>query len=38
MKLKRYEILLPLNYNDGTEIEQEKFDLTNENSIQIKNR
>lgn len=30
MKLKRYEILLPLNYNDGTVIEQEKFDLTNQ--------
>lgn len=25
---KRYEILLPLNYNDGGEIEAEKFDQT----------
>jgi hypothetical protein len=33
MKLKRYEILLPLNYNDGTEIEKEKFDLTNEDLV-----
>ena len=24
----RFEILLPLNYNDGTEIEAEKFDRT----------
>src|SRR5262249_23065855 len=24
----RFEILLPLNYNDGTEIEPEKFDQT----------
>ena len=30
MKLKRYEILLPLMYNDGTVIEKEKFDQTNE--------
>jgi hypothetical protein len=25
MKLKRFEILLPLNYNDGRLIEREKF-------------
>ncbi len=30
MTLKRYEILLPLMYNDGTEIEKEKFELTNQ--------
>ncbi len=30
MRTKRYEILLPLNYNDGTEIEPEKFDQTAE--------
>ena len=30
MKLRRFEILLPLVYNDGTEIEKEKFDQTNE--------
>lgn len=28
MRVKRYEILLPLAYNDGTEIEREKFDKT----------
>ena len=28
MRTKRYEILLPLNYNDGTEVEPEKFDQT----------
>ena len=26
----RFEILLPLNYNDGAEIEEEKFDRTAE--------
>lgn len=30
MKLRRYEILLPLLYNDGTKIEKEKFLITNE--------
>ena len=30
MRTKRYEILLPLNYNDGTEVEPEKFDQTAE--------
>lgn len=28
MKLKRYEILLPLRYNDGSPIEPEKFAQT----------
>lgn len=28
MKLRRYEILLPLKYNDGAEIEKEKFEAT----------
>lgn len=28
MKLKRFEILLPLNYNDGTPIEPGKFLVT----------
>src|SRR6266567_2422581 len=30
VRTKRYEILLPLNYNDGTEVEPEKFDQTAE--------
>jgi hypothetical protein len=29
-RTKRFEILLPLNYNDGTLIEPEKFDQTRE--------
>src|SRR4051794_1256454 len=29
-RTKRFETLLPLNYNDGTEIEAEKFDQTAE--------
>ena len=29
-RTKRFEILLPLNYNDGTLIEPEKFDQTAE--------
>ncbi len=29
MKWTRYEILLPLRYNDGRPIESEKFDRTN---------
>jgi hypothetical protein len=29
-RTKRFEILLPLNYNDGTLIEAEKFDRTAE--------
>ena len=28
MYIRRYEILLPLAYNDGSEIEREKFDQT----------
>jgi len=28
-RIKRFELLLPLNYNDGTEIEPEKFAQTN---------
>lgn len=28
MYIRRYEILLPLAYNDGSEIEKEKFDKT----------
>ena len=28
MPFERYEILLPLNYNDGTPIEPEKFQET----------
>ena len=27
-RTKRFEILLPLNYNDGSQIEAEKFDQT----------
>lgn len=30
MTLKRYEILLPLVYNDGAKIEEEKFFQTNQ--------
>lgn len=33
MKLKRYEILLPLVYNDGEEIEKDKFFQTNEELV-----
>lgn len=33
MKLRRYEILLPLVYNDGTKIEKEKFLITNEDLL-----
>jgi hypothetical protein len=33
MKLRRYEILLPLLYNDGTKIEKEKFLITNEDLL-----
>lgn len=35
MILKRYEILLPLTYNDGSEIEKEKFELTNEELLTV---
>ncbi len=34
MRLKRYEILLPLLYNDGSRIEKEKFLITNEELIE----
>src|SRR6266700_801290 len=34
MKLKRFEILLPLNYNDGRTIEPEKFFETNEELLE----
>lgn len=33
MNLKRFEILLPLNYNDGRIIEREKFALTHRELI-----
>ncbi len=29
-RTKRYEVLLPLNYNDGSDIEPEKYDETAE--------
>ncbi len=34
MKLKRYEILLPLLYNDSSKIEKEKFLITNEELVE----
>ena len=34
MRIRRYEILLPLAYNDGTDIEREKFDHTFSDLIQ----
>jgi hypothetical protein len=33
MNLKRFEILLPLNYNDGRAIEREKFALTHQELV-----
>lgn len=33
MRLKRYEILLPIRYNDGSLIEQEKFDQTRDELV-----
>jgi hypothetical protein len=30
VRITRFEILLPLNYNNGAEIEPEKFDVTAE--------
>jgi hypothetical protein len=33
MNLKRFEILLPLNYNDGGAIEPEKFALTHQELV-----
>jgi len=34
MTLKRFEILLPLNYNDGKPIEREKFLLTHRELVE----
>jgi len=34
VKLKRYEILLPLLYNDSSKIEKEKFLITNEELVE----
>lgn len=34
MNLKRFEILLPLNYNDGRLVEREKFALTHREIVQ----
>ncbi len=34
MKLKRFEILLPLNYNDGRLIEREKFLVTHRELVE----
>jgi hypothetical protein len=34
VRLKRYEILLPLLYNDGSKIEKEKFLITNEELVE----
>jgi hypothetical protein len=34
VRLKRYEILLPLLYNDGSKIEREKFLITNEELVE----
>jgi hypothetical protein len=34
MKLKRFEILLPLNYNDGRPVEPEKFLVTHRELIE----
>lgn len=34
MRLRRYEILLPLLYNDGQTIEKEKFLLTHEELVE----
>jgi hypothetical protein len=34
MKLKRFEILLPLNYNDGRRVEQEKFLVTHRELVE----
>ena len=34
MKLKRFEILLPLNYNDGKPIEQDKFLATHRELVE----
>ena len=34
MPLERYEILLPLKYNDGTPIEPEKFQQTRKELVE----
>lgn len=34
MRLRRYEILLPLLYNDGSKIEKEKFLIANEELVE----
>ncbi|MBU1486762.1 hypothetical protein KKH56_01755 [bacterium] len=34
MRIKRYEILLPLVYNDGKEIEKEKFFRTDQELVE----
>jgi hypothetical protein len=34
VRLKRYEILLPLLYNNGLKIEKEKFLITNKELIE----
>jgi hypothetical protein len=34
VRLKRYEILLPLLYNNGSKIEKEKFLITNEELVE----
>lgn len=34
MRMKRYEILLPLVYNDGKEIEKEKFFQTDQELVE----
>jgi len=33
--MRRYEILLPLKYNDGTDVEIEKFELTQQELIAV---
>lgn len=37
MSLERFEILLPLRYNDGTPVEPEKFQQTRIELIKIRN-
>jgi len=34
VRLKRYEILLPLLYNDGSKVEKERFLTTNEELVE----
>jgi hypothetical protein len=33
MRMRRYEILLPLKYNDGSDVEEEKFLATNDEIV-----